>query len=313
MDCFGYTDLALELQEELSEEEKERGEGYSIQTRGRQEGTLKETVIAIKDERGERLFGKPRGVYITLEGENLAENDGAYHEGMSRLFAEHMSRMLKGKRKVLFAGLGNAQVTPDALGPMVMDNLLVTAHLSSLSCFKNMLYSYAVVPGVMARTGMETVNVLRGMAEQVRPEVLVIIDALAAKTYERLHRTIQISDTGLAPGAGVGNHRKEISINTVGVPVIAVGVPTVISMPALAENVLTAFFEEAKTGGEFKNFPFWSDREKYKYMARILPDELFSLMVTPKEVDAAVKRISYTISEGLNQVIACGQKGFQEK
>lgn len=306
MDCSRYTDLALELQEELPGEEKRNGEGYSIKTRGRQEGTLKETVIAIKDERGERLFGKPKGVYITLEGEDLAENDGAYHEGMSRLFAEHMDTLLGGKRKILFAGLGNGQVTPDALGPLVIDNLLVTGHMSSMSCFKKMRCSYAVIPGVMARTGVETVEVLRGVADRICPEVMVVIDSLAAKSYERLHRTIQISDTGLAPGAGVGNHRKEISMNTVGVPVIAVGVPTVISMPALAENVMAAFFEKTKQVGEFKNFSFWPEREKYQYMAQLLPDELFALMVTPKEVDAAVKRISYTISEGLNQVIAKG-------
>ncbi|MDO5147369.1 MAG: GPR endopeptidase [Eubacteriales bacterium] len=303
MELF-HTDLALELQEELAESQSEETEGYTVQTRGRQGGSCKETVIHIKDERGERLFGKPEGVYITLEGEDLAKNDGGYHEGMSRLLAEHMETLLRGKENILFAGLGNVEVTPDALGPLVIDNLFVTGHLSKMVVFKGMKHSYAIRPGVMAQTGMETGQILQAVAEKIRPDAIVLIDALAAKTYERLYCTIQISDSGLVPGAGVGNRREEISERTMGIPVISLGIPTVISLPALAGDILSSFWEAEEEKEGRVPFDSWSEREKYRYMAQKLPSRLFSLMVTPKEVDEAVKRIGYTISEGLNQVIA---------
>ena len=339
---FSHTDLILELQEEREGKEgspdggKSRGSGIRIEKKERKGGQLRETVIAVENEEGERLLGKPKGVYITLEGMNLAENDGDFHAEMSVLLAEHLERLLRDKKKVLFAGLGNRNVTPDALGPLVIENLLVTGHLGELSCFKKMRSSMAVVPGVMAQTGMETGEILRGIVARTKPEALVVIDALAAKTAERLNRTVQISDAGIAPGAGVGNERREISEKTMGIPVIAIGVPTVISIPAVAGDILSAVLTADKTeessagsgqvtrgadgirmtgrlreGEEEKElsqgteaFLRWTDRQRYAFLAQRLPEELFRLFVTPKEIDESVKRISYTISEGINRVIA---------
>lgn len=303
---FRHTDLAMELQEEL---EKEGGaisrfNGITIKKRTFPDSRLREVIITVDNEEGEKLLGKPRGTYITLEGEDLSKNDGDFHENMSRCFASHLKTLLGSREKILFVGLGNMEVTPDSLGPLVVQNLLITRHLNEMEYFRKMRSSMAIAPGVMAQTGMETGEILKGIVQKVHPEAMVVIDALAAKTSERLNRTIQISNAGIAPGSGVGNHRNEISAATMGIPVIAVGVPTVISIPAIAGDIIESVLISMGDVRLLERYEAWSDREKYRFMAETLREELFGLFVTPKEIDESVKRISYTISEGINQVIA---------
>lgn len=298
-----HTDLVLELQEELKEEETEKN-GIVIKRGERKEGKIKEVIVKISNKKGETLLGKPQGTYITLEMGDLSQNDGEYHKEMSHLFAEHMERLVQNDTKILFAGLGNRNVTPDALGPFVMENLFITNHLGEVPFFQNMRESMAVMPGVMAQTGIETGEVLKGIIDRERPDVLVVVDALAAKNAERLNRTIQICDTGISPGAGVKNKRKEISRKTMGIPVIAVGVPTVISIPAIAGDIMESLSQILHEEKWVRQYAAWSDREKYQFMAEVLPKELYELFVTPKEIDESIRRISYTISEGLNQIIA---------
>ena len=303
---FRHTDLAMELQEEL---EKEGGaisrfNGITIKKRTFPDSRLREVIITVENEEGEKLLGKPRGTYITLEGEDLSKNDGDFHENMSRCFASHLKTLLGSREKILFVGLGNMEVTPDSLGPLVVQNLLITRHLNEMEYFRKMRSSMAIAPGVMAQTGMETGEILKGIVQKVHPEAMVVIDALAAKTSERINRTIQISNAGIAPGSGVGNHRNEISAATMGIPVIAVGVPTVISIPAIAGDIIESVLISMGDVRLRERYEAWSDREKYRFMAETLREELFGLFVTPKEIDESVKRISYTISEGINQVIA---------
>lgn len=295
---FRHTDLAMELQEEL---EKEGGaisrfNGITIKKRTFPDSRLREVIITVDNEEGEKLLGKPRGTYITLEGEDLSKNDGDFHENMSRCFASHLKTLLGSREKILFVGLGNMEVTPDSLGPLVVQNLLITRHLNEMEYFRKMRSSMAIAPGVMAQTGMETGEILKGIVQKVHPEAMVVIDALAAKTSERLNRTIQISNAGIAPGSGVGNHRNEISAATMGIPVIAVGVPTVISIPAIAGDIIESVLISMGDVRLRERYEAWSDREKYCFMAETLREELFGLFVTPKEIDESVKRISYTIS-----------------
>ncbi len=309
-----HTDLALELQEELESDgmrgQREQrdsrsfGSGIHVEKRKREGGRLKEAIITVTNGEGERILGKPKGVYITLEGVDLADNDGAFHEEMSALLAQHLEKLLGSRKKILVAGLGNREVTPDALGPLVIKNLFITGHLEEYAFSGKMRASMAIAPGVMAQTGMETGEVLKGVIDQTEPEALLVIDALAAKTSARLNKTIQICDTGIAPGAGVGNERKEISEKTMGIPVIAVGVPTVISVPAIAGDIMQCFLESLGDKRMLALYESWSDQEKYSFMANSLREELFGLFVTPKEIDESVRRISYTISEGINRVIA---------
>lgn len=302
---FSHTDLALELKDELGEirGQKRSLEGIKVHQESIGDKGLQETVIEIVNETGEQQLRKPRGIYVTLEGENMAGNDGGFHEEMSNCLAKRLKELLSGKKRLLFIGLGNGEVTPDALGPLVIKNLFVTRHLTGWKEIEGCPAVAALAPGVMAQTGMETGEIVEGIVKKIHPDALVVIDALAAKNSERLNRTIQISNTGIAPGSGVGNHRNEITERTMGIPVIAVGVPTVISIPSLACDIMESFC--ASQGEEMEDtFSSWPESEKYRFLGEILDEKLWGLFVTPKEIDEAVKRISYTLSEGINQFVS---------
>ncbi len=302
---FCHTDLALELKDELEEslEKSQHFDGIKVRQRKIGESGLRETVIEIESEKGERQLGKPQGIYVTLEGKNMAGNDGGFHEEMSSYLAKRLKVLLSGKKRLLFIGLGNGEVTPDALGPLVIKNLFITRHLAGWKEIEGCPAVAALAPGVMAQTGMETGEIVEGIVKKIKPDALVVVDALAAKSAERLNRTIQISNTGIAPGSGVGNHRSEITEKTMRIPVIAIGVPTVISIPALACDIMEAF---CMSQGEDMSdtFSSWPESEKYQFLGKILDEKLWELFVTPKEIDEAVKRISYTISEGINQFVS---------
>ena len=302
---FSHTDLALELKDELGENTQQETflEGIRVHQENIGNKGLRETVIEIENEAGERQIGKPQGIYVTLEGENMAENDGGFHEEMSHCLAKRLRELLSGKKRLLFIGLGNGEVTPDALGPLVIKNLFVTRHMTGWKEMEGCPAVAALAPGVMAQTGMETGEIVEGIVKKIHPDALVVIDALAAKSSGRLNRTIQISNTGIAPGSGVGNHRNEITEKTMGIPVLAIGVPTVISIPSLACDIMESFCASQGEGME-DTFSSWPESEKYHFLGEILDEKLWELFVTQKEIDEAVKRISYTLSEGINQFVA---------
>lgn len=275
------TDLALELKEDMGEESPLSG--VTMKTRIDTSNHIKETKIVIKDEKGERALGKPKGQYITIETKDLSKNDGEYHKEMSEALFLNLKDMIPRNAKVLVAGLGNAGVTADSLGPRVVENLYITRHLKQEGLIHAAMEMSAIAPGVMAQTGIETSEILEALVEATKPNLMIAIDALAARSSHRLNRTIQISDTGIAPGSGVGNHRNEITEHTVGIPVLAIGVPTVISIPAIINDLLEQGDQE----------------QAYQR----LDEEFISMHVTPKNIDESMKRISYTISEGINQLL----------
>ncbi|MDD3184351.1 MAG: GPR endopeptidase [Anaerostipes sp.] len=275
------TDLALELKEEL--QEKTKLEGVSVKTRIDVKHHLKETKIKIENQKGEELLGKPMGTYVTLETKNLSSNDGAYHKEMSQALYDNLCNFIKKGESILVAGLGNADVTADSLGPKVVNNLWITRHLIKDHTTIGVQKLSAIAPGVMAQTGIETSEILEALVEKTKPDILIVVDALAARSSSRLNKTIQISDTGIAPGSGVGNHRNKITKETVGVPVLAVGVPTVISVPAIIRDIV----------GE----------DLVEDLISAVDEEFQTMHVTPKNIDEAVKRISYTISEGINRLL----------
>ena len=255
------TDLALELKEEKNIGSAESG--IIVKTRIDTANHIKETKIIIKNKKGEISLGKPKGSYITIEAKNLSSNDGSFHKEMSEALFLNLKEMLGKRKKILIAGLGNANVTADSLGPKVVNNLCITRHLE--------------------REGIVCVTMPCFGTTKIRPDVLIAIDALAARSSSRLNKTIQISDTGISPGSGVGNHRSEITEHTIGVPVFAIGVPTVISVPAIIHDL----FGRRSLEKEYKN----------------MDEEFISMHVTPKNIDESMKRISYTISEGINHLL----------
>lgn len=308
------TDLALE--------EKERFESDQVEVQGvilteeyDRENEIRITTVRIETENGAKVMGKPVGCYITIEAPEMAVPDEGYHEEISQQLRNFIEELLPKKKagKILVVGLGNRQVTPDALGPYVVDNLHITRHIieeyGKYAMGEEKAWSVsAIVPGVMGQTGIETVEVIRGVVAETKPDVLLVIDALAARNSKRLNRTIQIADTGISPGSGVGNHRNAITEKTVGIPVIAIGVPTVVDAATIVgdtmDNLLCAVEESGPLKGMTSVIRGYSAAEKYELIKELIAPHLNGMFVTPKDIDETVKRISYTISEALNMLFA---------
>lgn len=273
------TDLALESKERL-EAEKDEMRGVVFEEQHDEKRNVTITKVTIETENGAKSIGKPIGTYLTLEAPDMVVPDEGSHREVSEVLAEQLKALIKEDvDSVLVVGLGNREVTPDALGPEVIGNLYITRHI--LREYGNYAFPdkkvaaiSGIVPGVMAQTGMETLEIIKGIIRETNPQLVIAIDALAARSVKRLGRTIQIADTGINPGSGVGNHRKGLNEESLGVPVIAIGVPTVVDAATIVYDVC-------------------QDVDK-------IPNGIVGMFVTPKNIDETVKCLSYTISEALN-------------
>ena len=254
----------------------------------------------------------------------MAVPDEDYHQEISNELAKFLERFIKSDKEeysVLVVGLGNRKVTPDALGPYVVDNLNITRHIIreygryAMGEDAVNLIS-AIVPGGMGQTGMETVEIIKGIVKETKPDIIIAIDALAARSSRRLNRTIQIADTGINPGSGVGNHRNAITKETVGVPVIAIGVPTVVDAATIVndtmENLIAALESSETLRGVGVVMQGYNAAEKYELVKELISPHLNGLFVTPKDIDETVKRISFTISEALNLLFSKGHAHIKE-
>ena len=239
------TDLALETREKFEEDNVEI-KGVRVEEEVKEESEIKVTRVLIETENGAKIMGKPKGSYITLEAPNMSEQDEDYHREVSVQLASVLKGLLPEKEapvSVLVAGLGNREVTPDALGPRVVDNMMITRHI--LKEFGKYAFGEeevspvsGIVPGVMAQTGMESLEILKGVIKETRPDCIIAVDALAARSTKRLGRTIQITDTGINPGSGVGNHRHGLTEESLGIPVIAIGIPTVVDAATIVSDTM---------------------------------------------------------------------------
>lgn len=290
------TDLALEARESF-EEDDVKIRGVKIDEEDNKELEIHTTTVVIETENGAKTMGKPVGTYITMEAPNMSVPDEDYHREISKELAKHVRRLMgEGEKSVLIIGLGNREVTPDALGPNVVSNVRITRHVireygAASMGEERMNQISGIVPGVMAQTGMETLEIIRGIIEETKPDLCIAIDALAARSTRRLNRTIQITDTGINPGSGVGNHRNGLNKQVLGIPVIAIGVPTVVDAATIVNDTmenLVNVLDDSNRG------------EKYQMIREMIPSHLNTMFVTPKDIDETVKRLSYTISEGLN-------------
>ena len=316
------TDLALEDKERFESDNVEI-QGVILEEQYDEENEIRQTTVKIETENGAKVMRKPVGTYITIEAPDMAVPDEDYHKEVSEILSEHLEKFIKKevtKEKedisILIVGLGNRKVTPDALGPYVVDNLNITRHIFreygkyALADDKKYFIS-AIVPGVMAQTGMETVEIIRGIIDETAPDVVIAVDALAARSSRRLNRTIQIADTGIHPGAGVGNHRNGITRDTVGIPVIAIGVPTVVDAATIVNDTMENLIAAMETSETLKGVGVvlqgYSATEKYELIKELISPHLNGMFVTPKDIDETVKRISYTISESLNALFSHGQ------
>lgn len=288
------TDLAIECKEMLDEDNKGDTElkGMTVKKIHYGEDILA-TRIEITDSIGEARMGKPVGNYITIEAEGLLQEKDGVKEKLEHAVSEELKQLIKFhyNLKVLVAGLGNSMVTPDSLGPEVASKIKVTRHLfiifdadgdDEMSCVS------CVVPGVTATTGMETADIIKKAAELSKPEVVIVIDSLAARNIERVSTTIQITDTGIAPGGGMGNTRTGVNEKTVGAKVIAIGVPTVIDATTIIRDALSDNMESAeKVEAYIENY----DRQ---------------MIVTSTDIDTIIKDFSDVIANGINKTLHPG-------
>ena len=286
---FGIrTDLAVESKEKYEKDNVEI-KGVAIQEKYEEALDLNTTVVRIQTEQGAKAMEKPKGTYITMEAPNLIVPDEDYHREISQALAHHLKELLhlEKERSILVVGLGNREIT------QVVQNLKITRHIikeyGKAGMGKKKVHQISsLVPGVMAQTGMETMEIIRGVIRETDPDAVIAIDALAARSVRRLNCTIQITDTGINPGSGVCNHRCGLNEETLGIPVIGIGVPTVVDGATIVHDAIAHLLENLE------------EAEMEEFLQELITPRLHRMFVTPKDVDETVKRLSYTISEGIN-------------
>ena len=293
------TDLALERNEVYKEKNKlNEIDGVSVNNE-----TINEVEISrikILNEEGEKILQKPAGTYITLDVKKLKLAD---EERLRKIVGEHVNET----EDILVVGLGNLYVTPDALGPKVVPEIEVTRHI--LEYMPSIMPEdtrpvSAISPGVLGVTGIETMEILKGVVQNVKPKLLIVIDALATRSIDRISSSIQIADTGIVPGAGVENTRKEISKKTLGIPVIAIGIPTVVDLATITNECIDIFIEslqEKAMSNDYLNK--LKENDNYEEIKEALVPKDYNMIVTPKEIDKLIENMSKIVSSAINMAM----------
>lgn len=308
------TDLALEATE-ICEEQSTALDGVVVDTKELEDCTI--TTVEIINEIGSKIMNKEIGKYITLESDLMKFDDDDSREKVINYLKDELIEIFgtDQSKKTLIIGLGNWNITSDALGPRAVSKTLVTRHI-----FKNYNKDYdddfsevaALSPGVMGITGIETVEIVKSIVDKIKPDRVVAIDALASRKMDRVNSTIQISTGGIAPGGGVGNKRKALDKSYLGVDVIAIGVPTVVDAATLTIDVLDLaidnLIEVSQENSEFyKMLTKLKEEEKYQLIKDSLDPYDKNLIVTPKDIDETIENLAIIISEGLNRSLHPGR------
>jgi len=274
------------------------------------------SVIDIVSLEASKKLGKAQGKYVTVEATGLRDKNSELEDRLVGVLCEQLQKVLQLDEEsvVLVVGLGNWNVTPDSLGPSVVEDLYVTRHIKNLypekigPGFRNVC---AIAPGVLGLTGIETSEIIYGIVQRLKPDMVIAIDALAARSLHRLNTTIQISDTGIYPGSGVGNKRQGITRETLGIPVIAIGVPTVVDAATLTNDVIDLLISAIRKETDVSDnvnqilsvLDSFEKADKHKLIKEVLNPEVGMLMVTPKEVDRLLEDISSMLANALNAAL----------
>lgn len=339
------TDLAVEAKDMYVEEQEDKSNIPGVRVQDKVSNGVKVSDIEIS-EKGEQKIQKKAGSYITIYADGVKKQDTKLQANAAKVLAYEINRLLEKNgitknEKGLIVGLGNWNVTPDALGPMTVEKILVTNHLFELE-YETVRDGYrpvaAISPGVMGVTGMETSDIVSSIIERFQPDFVIVIDALASRSIERINETIQITDTGIHPGSGVGNKRKELSKESLGIPVIAIGVPTVVDAVTIASDTLDYLLKHMGREWEEKDKPFrsliptqlpikhenlsetdlpdenkrktflglvgaLSEQEKRSLLKEVLTPLGKNLIVTPKEVDGFMVDMAHLLAQGINAAL----------
>ncbi len=294
------TDLALERRDIYKKANNIENEVNGVEvTEEKINDNINVSRVKIINEEGEKAIGKPIGNYITIDINKLRLAQDEDIEKASQTLSNELRSIIDNhidkKGEILVVGLGNIYVTPDSLGPKVINEIDVTRHLINYLpqyVDENTRMVSAIAPGVLGTTGIETVEILKGIVQNINPKLIIVIDALASRSIERISSTIQISDTGIIPGAGVGNTRKEISKNTLGIPVIAIGIPTVVETAVLVNDSLDLFItklqDDAKSNDYLNKL---KDEDNYEEIKEALNPSDYNMIVTPKEIDDLIENM----------------------
>ena len=304
------TDLALERNEVYKEKNKlNEIDGVSVNNE-----TINEVEISrikILNEEGEKILQKPAGTYITLDVKKLKLADEERLSKIAETVADELRKIVgehvNETEDILVVGLGNLYVTPDTLGPKVVPEIEVTRHI--LEYMPSIMPEdtrpvSAISPGVLGVTGIETMEILKGVVQNVKPKLLIVIDALATRSIDRISSSIQIADTGIVPGAGVENTRKEISKKTLGIPVIAIGIPTVVDLATITNECIDIFIEslqEKAMSNDYLNK--LKENDNYEEIKEALVPKDYNMIVTPKEIDKLIENMSKIVSSAINMAM----------
>lgn len=320
-----HTDLVLDTIENSSLSIK--SDTYNIDD-------IKVTKVNV-DEETSKILNKKKGNYITIEFTDVT--DITNREKVTKVFEDELKTILSDydKSSILIVGLGNTKSTPDSLGPKALEDIIVTRHLFLLgNPEENILKISKIAPGVMADTGIETQDIISSIAGKIKPSLIIVIDALAASTISRINKSIQITDTGIHPGSGIGNMRKEISSDTLGIPVIAIGIPTVVGSSIIVYDTINYLFKHisyikdnsSKNKLVFNRYNYLdkikdknlnteekkevlgligelSDTDRISLIEEVLNSLNYNFIVTPKEIDFQIDKLSLVISSGINNII----------
>lgn len=303
------TDLAVERRELYKNINKLENEIDGIETENKKiTEEIAVSKVKITNENGANAIGKPIGTYTTIDIKKLKIATAEQIQKIAEVLAQELRNILNEhiteKEDILVVGLGNLYVTPDALGPKVVNEIDITRHLLSYApeyLDENTRPVSAIAPGVLGTTGIETLEILKGIVDNVKPKLIIAIDSLASRSIERISSTIQISDTGIVPGAGVGNKRKELSKETLGIPVIALGIPTVVELATLVSDGIDIFIDRLQEKAESNEYlNKLQQNDKYEEVKEALNVGEYNMIVTPKEIDDLIENMKDVVARGIN-------------
>jgi len=305
------TDLAVEMREAYKKAQNIDMPGVTSEEEITDEVTI--TRVKVETEEGEHYIGKPIGNYITLDAPKIKDNDPDVNERIYKVLAKELRKLIGTdiNKSVLIVGLGNRNVTPDALGPKVITSIEVTRHILQYApevIDRPIRSVSAISPGVLGTTGMETGEVIKGVIDKIKPDLVIAIDALASRRLERISTTIQIADTGINPGSGIGNKRMALSKETLGIPVIAIGVPTVVDAATMANDTIELMLENihqtsSQNINEYDRIKPMGQEEKYDLIKEVIKPFVGDLVVTPKEIDEIITSVADIVSQGVNHAL----------
>ena len=302
------TDLALERRDIYQKANKLNQIDGVESTEEEINDNIKVSRVKITNSKGEEALGKPIGTYVNIDVKKLKMAGEEEIQKTSEVLTDELKKIVEmhvnNQEDILIVGLGNIYVTPDALGPKVINEIDVTRHIIKY------LPQYvdegtrpvsAISPGVLGTTGIETVEILKGIVENIHPKLLIVIDALASRSIERISSTIQISDTGIVPGAGVGNTREEISENSLGIPVVSIGIPTVVELATLVSDGIDIFIDRLQEKAESNEYlNKLQQNDKYEEVKEALNVGDYNMIVTPKEIDDLIENMKDIVARGIN-------------